>query len=60
VYDRLVSAIEATAKNPEVIKKLTSLGFTVEYKNPRGCSTLVEEQWQTIALTIKEMGIKVN
>jgi tripartite-type tricarboxylate transporter receptor subunit TctC len=60
VYDRLVSAVEAAAKNPEVFKKLTSIGFTVEYKNPRGCSTLVEEQWQTIAVTIKEMGLTVN
>jgi tripartite-type tricarboxylate transporter receptor subunit TctC len=60
VYDRLVSAVEATAKNPEVLKKLTSIGFTVGYKNPRACSALEEEQWQTIAVTIKEMGLKVN
>ncbi len=60
VYDRLVSAVEATVKNPEVIKKLTGVGFTVEYKNPQGCSILVEKQWQTIALMIKEMGMKVN
>jgi tripartite-type tricarboxylate transporter receptor subunit TctC len=59
-YDRLVSAVEATAKHPEVVKKLTSIGFSLEYKNPRACSALLEEQWQTVALMIKEMGLKVN
>ncbi|OGP65029.1 MAG: hypothetical protein A2170_02995 [Deltaproteobacteria bacterium RBG_13_53_10] len=60
VYDILVSAIEATVKKPEVSKKLESIGLTVEYKNPSGCSALVEEQWRTIAVMIKEMGLKVN
>lgn len=60
VYDRLVSALAATAKKPEVIKKLEGLGFDVEYKNPSGCSALIEKQWKAIAVMIKEMDLKVN
>jgi len=60
VYNILVSAVEATVKKSEVRKKLESIGLSVEYIDPGGCSTLVEEQWRTIALMIKEFGLKVN
>jgi tripartite-type tricarboxylate transporter receptor subunit TctC len=60
VYDTLVSAIEATTKNPELRKKFTGIGFDIDYKNPRGLSSLVEEQWTTMAQLIKEAGLKVN
>jgi len=59
-YDILVSAIANTVKKPEVTKKLEALGFNVDYKNPKECSTLIEEQWQAIAAMIKEIGIKTN
>jgi tripartite-type tricarboxylate transporter receptor subunit TctC len=59
-YDILVSAIANTVKKPEVSKKLDDLGLDVAYKNPRECSTLIEDQWRSYALIIKEMGLKVN
>jgi hypothetical protein len=55
-----VSVIEATVENPEGVKKLTRIGFAVGYENPWACSLLVEQQWRTIAVRIKEMGMKVN
>jgi len=48
--------VAETAKKPEVIKKLEGLGLTSEYKNPSGCSALIEEQWKSISVLIKENG----
>ncbi|MCG6536194.1 MAG: tripartite tricarboxylate transporter substrate binding protein [Syntrophales bacterium LBB04] len=60
VYDRLVSALEATVKNPELNKKLTGIGLDVDYKNPHGFSNLLEEQWRIYSQIIKETGMKVD
>ena len=60
VYDRLVSAVEATVKKPEVAKKLENIGFIVEYKNPGVCSAFIEKERSATALMIKEAGMKVN
>ena len=60
VYDRLVSAVERVSKDPEITKKLTDIGCTVEYKNPRETSKLIENQWDIIGGVIKETGLKVN
>jgi tripartite-type tricarboxylate transporter receptor subunit TctC len=60
VYDRLVSAVEATIKKPEVAKKLASIGFIVEYKNPGECSAFIEKERSAYTVLIKEAGMKVN
>jgi tripartite-type tricarboxylate transporter receptor subunit TctC len=60
VYDRLVSAVAATVKKPEVARKLENIGFIVEYKNPGECSAFIEKEGSATALMIKEAGMKVN
>ncbi|OGP53570.1 MAG: hypothetical protein A2162_01880 [Deltaproteobacteria bacterium RBG_13_52_11b] len=59
-YDRLVSAVSATVKDPEISKKLSGAGFSVAYKNPFEFSKLMNEQWDIFARVIKEANIKVD
>jgi tripartite-type tricarboxylate transporter receptor subunit TctC len=59
-YDRLVSAVEAAAKAPAFVKKLTDLGCDVMYKNPRDTSKLIDEQWVLYDRIIKQNNIKIN
>jgi tripartite-type tricarboxylate transporter receptor subunit TctC len=59
-YDRLVSAVEAASKAPEVVKKLTALGCDVMYKNPRDTSKLIEEQWVSYDRLIKVNKVQIN
>jgi tripartite-type tricarboxylate transporter receptor subunit TctC len=59
-YDRLVSAVGATMKDPEVSKKLSDAGFIVAYKAPSEFSKLMNEQWDIFARVIKEANIKVD
>ena len=35
-YDKLVAAVTATAKDPEVAQKLSKAGFNVAFKGPPG------------------------
>ena len=60
VYDRLVAAVAATAKDPEVAKKLADVGFTMDYKPPTEVSKLINEQWDVYAQVIKEANIKTE
>jgi tripartite-type tricarboxylate transporter receptor subunit TctC len=60
VYDRLVAAIAAAAKEPEVAKKLGEAGFTLAYKSPAEVSKLFNEQWDMYARVLKEANIKTN
>jgi tripartite-type tricarboxylate transporter receptor subunit TctC len=59
-YDRLVAAIAAAAKEPEVAKKMVGAGFTLDYKSPTDVSKLMNEQWGMYARVIKEANIKTN
>lgn len=59
-YDRLVSAVEATAKNSEVAKKLAPAGFKAEYKSPEEFTNLVKDTWETLSQVIKETGMKLD
>ena len=59
-YDRLVAAVSATVKDPEVSKKLSEAGFNVAYRNPSEFSKLVNDQWNIFARVIKEANIKVD
>ncbi len=59
-YDRLVSASEAVAKNAELVKKLTNIGYMVDYKGPAEFSNLIEVQWESTSKIITEMGVKVD
>jgi len=60
VYDRLVAAVAATAKDPEVAKKLASAGFTLDYKPPHEVSKLINDQWDIYGQVIKEANIKTE
>jgi tripartite-type tricarboxylate transporter receptor subunit TctC len=60
IYDRLVSALSAVAKDPDVAKKLNSAGFNIAYKNAQEFSTLINEQWDIFARVIKETDLKVD
>jgi tripartite-type tricarboxylate transporter receptor subunit TctC len=60
VYDRLVSAVEAASKAPEVVKKLRDLGCDVVYKNPRETAKLIDDQWLVYDRIIKQHNIKLN
>ena len=60
VYDRLVSAVEAASKSPEVVKKLSALGCDVLYKNPSDTSKLIEDQWVVYDRLIKQNNVKLN
>jgi len=60
VYDRLVSAVEAVAKNPEVEKKLVDAGFQAQYKTPVELSNLIRDEWRMLSQIIKETGMKVD
>jgi tripartite-type tricarboxylate transporter receptor subunit TctC len=60
VYDKLVAAVSAAAKNPEVAKKLANVGCTLDYKGPQEFSTLLARQWDIYARIIKEANIKVD
>lgn len=59
-YDKLVSAVEATVRKPDVTKKLANIGFIVEYKNPGDCSAFIEKERSATALMIQEAGMKVK
>ncbi len=59
-YERLVSAVSAAIKDPEVSKKLSEAGFSVAYRNPSEFSKLMNEQWDIYAKVIKEANIKVD
>jgi len=59
-YDRLVSAVGATMKDPEVSKKLSDAGFLVAYKAPAEFSKLINDQWDIFARVIKEANLKVD
>ena len=60
IYDRLVEAVAATAKDPEVAKKLADVGFTLAYKSPAEVSKLINDQWDVYAQVIKEANIKTQ
>ena len=60
VYDKLVAAVAATAKDPEVAQKLSKAGFSVTYKDPAEFIKLIEEQWGIFGQVIKEANLKVN
>lgn len=60
LYDRWVSAVEATVKKQEVAKKLANIGFIVEYKNPGECAAFIEKERTATTLMIKEAGMKVD
>ena len=59
-YDRLVAAVTATAKDPEVAKKLSDRGFDVDFKGPQEFSKVIAQQWDIFARVIKEANIKTN
>ena len=59
-YDKLVAAVTATAKDPEVAKKLSDAGFTLAFKGPQDFSSLLNVQWDIFAKVIKEANIKVQ
>ena len=59
-YDRLVSAVGATMKDPELSKKLSDAGFLVAYKAPAEFSKLMNDQWDIFARVIKEANLKVD
>jgi tripartite-type tricarboxylate transporter receptor subunit TctC len=59
-YDKLVAAVTATAKDPEVGKKLSDAGFTVAFKGPQDFAKLINVQWDIFAKVIKEANIKLD
>lgn len=59
-YDKLVAAVTATAKDPEVSKKLSDAGFNLAFKGPQDFSSLLNVQWDIFAKVIKEANIKVE
>lgn len=59
-YDRLVSAVRAASKAPDMAQKLANAGFNVAYKDPHEFSIFINEQWENSSRIIKETGIKVN
>jgi tripartite-type tricarboxylate transporter receptor subunit TctC len=59
-YDRLVSASDVLSKNPNLIKKLTDIGFNIDYKNRPEFSRFLETQWNDTSRIIKETGIKME
>lgn len=60
IYDRLVSAVNAAAKDPDMAKKLANAGFSIAYKGPSEFSDLIKDQWEIFSRVIKEADIKVN
>jgi tripartite-type tricarboxylate transporter receptor subunit TctC len=60
IYDKLVAAVSAAAKDPEVAKKLANVGCILDYKGPQEFSTLLARQWDIYAKIIKEANIKVD
>ena len=59
-YDRLVSASETVSKTPNLIKKLTDIGFNIEYKGRAEFIKFLQIQWDDTTRIIKETGIKVE
>ncbi len=59
-YDKLVAAVTATAKDPEVAKKLSEAGFNLASKGPQDFSTLLTGQGDIFAKVIKEANIKAD
>jgi len=60
VYDKLVAAVAATARDPEVAKKLSASGFSMSYKGPADFTKLIDGQWDIFGRVIKEANLKVN
>jgi tripartite-type tricarboxylate transporter receptor subunit TctC len=60
IYDRLVSAVSAAAKDPELAKKLANAGFNLAYKNAHEFTALINEQWDIFGRVIKESDLKVD
>lgn len=59
-YERLVSAIEKAAKNPELAKKLDATGLDTEYKGPREVSKSIDDYLRISSEIIKEMNLKAD
>jgi tripartite-type tricarboxylate transporter receptor subunit TctC len=48
-YDKLVAAVAATAKDPEVVKKLSDASFTVAFQGPQDFAKLITGQCDIFA-----------
>jgi len=60
VYDKLAAAVAAAAKDPEVTKKISATGATVDFKGPQDFSKLLNRQWDIYANIIKAANIQVE
>jgi tripartite-type tricarboxylate transporter receptor subunit TctC len=58
IYEKLVSAFERTAKNPELSKKLEDLGLLSKYEGPADVTTSLKEGFETNVALIEELGLK--
>jgi tripartite-type tricarboxylate transporter receptor subunit TctC len=59
-YDKLVAAVTATAKDPEVAKKLADAGLTLAFKGPQDFAKTIDGQWDIFGRALKEANIKVE
>ena len=57
-YDKLVTAVAATAKHPDLAKKLSAAGITMNYKAPADFRKLIDKEWGVFGDVIKEAGLK--
>jgi tripartite-type tricarboxylate transporter receptor subunit TctC len=59
-YDKLVAAATATAKDPEVAKKLSDAGLTLGFKGPQDFGKLINAQYDIFGRLLKEANIRVD
>ena len=58
IIDRLVAAAASASKDPEVAKKLSDAGFSIDFKGPDALSKLIAYQWGIFAEIAKEGNFK--
>ncbi|MCL2669917.1 MAG: tripartite tricarboxylate transporter substrate-binding protein, partial [Syntrophaceae bacterium] len=56
-YDRLVAAVAAAAKDPELSGKLAAAGITLNYKGPDDYRKLIDKDWGIFAEVLKDSGL---
>lgn len=59
-YDRLASASEIVGKDTDLIKKLTDIGFIIDYRDRSKFSNLIELQWEDTSRILRETGMKID
>jgi tripartite-type tricarboxylate transporter receptor subunit TctC len=59
-YERLVAAVKKVSEEPEIAKKLADLGINLDYKDPRGFSNFINDQWEGLDDLIKKTGMKAE